>query len=144
MNGDPILVWKSLENTDYKKLIIEMKKEYFKQIIFSTDLLLQVIRTLYEKNGMLLSMDFTDNVDLENKNYIRKIIIRLREGEISLETFIEEFMWIIDDQSIDINNMYVKNKNNEKFYIYSNGVFEGSNLEGFFEEILKESIKKEL
>lgn len=144
LDDELYLIWKTLEKKDYKKLIVDMKKEDFKQIIFSTDLLIQFLNTLYEKGGTLLSVEFTDNIDEENQEFIKNQLINLRSEEINLTEFIECFTWIIDDQSIDINFVYVKNKNGEKFYMYSNGIFEGENLQGFFEEILEESIKKEL
>lgn len=144
INNELYLKLKPLDNTDYKSLILEMKKIHFKQIICSTDIILQIIENLIEKKGMLLSIDFTDNVDKSNQDYIRSLIIKLRDGTIGISTFIEEFIWITDDQSIDINYLYLQDRNREKFYIYSNGIIEGDNLESFFDEVLTESIKQVL
>lgn len=128
------------ENCDYRELITSMKKDNFRQVIFNTEILMEIARSVVNENGHLLSMDFNENIDDENQSNINKQIVHLRERVITFDDFINSFSWIKDSQSIDISNIKVSHKNTS-YYVYANGVFEGEELITFFNDFVKKSIE---
>lgn len=131
------------DDKKYKDLIIEKKKNNFKQVIINSELMVDIIKETLSKEGIIQNIDFTENTDYEINEDVKKLLWKLRDNKIYFDDLKILLSWVIDKNSIDIKELCIYYKNNQ-YSIYSNGIIKGSDIKEVFKIIVEPAVRRYL
>lgn len=123
------------DNDKYFELIKKAREDGYHQLIINSELMISIIYSTLELDGILMKITMSDNTDEDIKENIEFIIKKMRHDKFLFLKLKEELEWAIDSGSIDIYkiDLYFQN---ERYTLYSNGIISGKNINYFFDTVL--------
>jgi len=129
------LVPYDFERSNYSELIKQQKCEGYRQVLFNTELMLEIIKATYSYASIYIvkinmSEDATEDVQRE----IDGLVLETRNNKEKIFKVIEELEWYSDSESIDISEILIAEIGSVgEVIIKSNGIFIGEEMNRLFE-----------
>lgn len=124
----------------YSDLIRAQKKEGFRQVLFNTELMLELIRGIAESDEFIVTdIKMSEVADEDIREDIKSILLDYRKNNSLLYKIIDELEWYSDKESIDVCELELVTREMNMFKIKSNGIISSSELEDlekFFEKFI--------
>ena len=111
----------------YYTFIKQQKKENYKQIIISSELMLKLMDKTILEGGEILKVTLSEKNDQEFQEKINLLVEDLRLDKECIDNLKQELSWVIGDQSIDISELKIL-YNNVGVSITSDGILYGSEV----------------
>lgn len=119
----------------YFEVIKTARKEGYFQLIMNSELMISLMYSTLEKNGLVLKISMSDNTDQDTKDNIQFILKKLRKDNLLFIKLKEELEWAVDSGSIDIQSVDILYRN-ERFTVLSNGIIIGVDIKSFFDNLI--------
>lgn len=116
----------------YQELIKEQKLQGSRQLLFNSELMIEIIRWTINFNESIhvtdVEVDHDDDQSMELEIY-RLIQASINDYEKEVGNLIKILDWCVDSNSIDIKSVSIRNiTNNDACKIYFDGTFSGTEL----------------
>lgn len=124
------------DNVEYYTFLRKCRNEGYKQVIITTEIMIQIIRyACLEKGQSIYKIEFVEE-DSELESEINAILQNMAKKPAYLTVLLDKLKFLSESSSIDIKRIYVKgmykNKDTavENYFVQSNGII-GVNEESF-------------
>ena len=127
------------DNVDYYSFLRSCRNMGYRQIVVTSEVMMQIIRNVYSQNMQITKIEFMEE-DPELDQEISNLLRVINSKPVRLIDLIEKLEFLSEKSSIELRRIYVKKPYSleecvKNFYIQSNGII-GANNE-FFNEITK-------
>lgn len=120
----------------YHDVISRMNAKGFKQIIIHSEMMLSILENVLLAKEYILVVNFNDSTDESIILETRSILKKIRENPLDFVKLKDLLKWALDNNSIDIFSIEVSNQK-KHIAVQSNGIIIGTNIDDFFQNIIK-------
>ncbi|WP_130860787.1 hypothetical protein [Gracilibacillus phocaeensis] len=103
-----------IDRTDYYSFVRAKIDEGHSQIIISSSIMLHVLRKMFvEKKAKIVSIDFIED-DTDYLNQMNNLIASVNKDRDYFYDLMEELSFLAEQESVEIKNIRIKYRKNEK------------------------------
>lgn len=138
------LVAYNYENDNYSELIKNQKNDGFRQVLFNSELMLRIVKSIYDYEYLYLSqVKMSIDTDESIQEEISNLALESRSKREMLFKIADALEWYSDKESIDICEIHFYNKKTSKRSILkNNGIILGNDIHQLFEQFLSLQLER--
>ncbi|MBO0457538.1 hypothetical protein JZO77_12435 [Enterococcus hulanensis] len=132
----------SIDN--YSDLIKSQKRDGFRQVLFNSELMLRIVKSIYDYDYLYLAkIKMSGDTEVNIQEDINKFVMESRLNRELLFRIVDELEWYSDKESIDICEIhFYSKKTSSKSVLKNNGIISGVSINEIFSQFISPQLKR--